>query len=152
MRNRWFALLIGVALAMVSTSSAFADTGGGGGSDLGLDAVTISAGSVVSKTGVVTLTGSIACSQDLEASVFADVAQPVGRFKTVRGFGFVSVSCLAADGSADFTLAVFADQGKFAAGTVRVSANAETGFCDVSGDPCFFDSVSFGPESIRLRR
>jgi hypothetical protein len=149
MRNRTLALVVGLALAMISASSVLADTSPGGNADLGLDAITISAGSVVGKTGEVTLTGAIECSQDLTADVFVDISQVVGRFNTIRGFGYASVSCLAADGSAPFTMSLFADQGKFAGGSARLSAFAETGSCD--DVECFFDSVSYGPATLRLK-
>lgn len=148
MRVRLLAVLVAAMLAAFNVSSVFADTGGGGGTDLGLEAVTISGGTVIGKTGQVTLVGSITCTQDLEASVFVDLAQVVGRFNTIRGFGFASVSCLAVDGSASFTMSFFADQGKFAPGAARVQASADTGFCDEVD--CFFDEASYGPASIRL--
>ena len=153
MRKIRFALLVGVALALVSASSALADTSGGGGADLGLEAVSINAGSVVGKTGEVTLTGSIGCTQDVEGFVYVDVAQVVGRFHTIRGWGETSFSCLAAGGSAAFSISILADQGRFAPGAVRVSAGADTGYCDVVGEveECFYDSASFGPASIRIK-
>ncbi len=148
MRVRLLAVLVAAALAAINVSSVFAATGGGGGTDLGLEAVTISGGTVVAKTGQVTLAGSITCTQDLDALVFVDLAQVVGRFNTIRGFGDASVSCLATEGSASFTVSFFADAGKFAPGAARVQAFAETGFCtDVE---CFFDDASYGPASIRL--
>lgn len=148
MRNKWFAALVGVALAMVSASSVLADTGGGGNADLGLEAVSINTGSVVGRTGEVTLTGSISCTQDLDAWVYVDATQVVGRFNTIRGWGYTSVGCLAADGHAGFSMSFFADQGKFAPGAVRISAGAYTWFCD--DVDCFYDFASFGPASIRL--
>ena len=151
MRNKLFAILVGAALAMVSASSVFADTGGGGTADLGLEAVTISSGSVVAKTGVVTLTGSIDCTQDLEAGVFVDLAQVVGRFNTIRGFGFTTVGCLATAGHAAFSMSFLADQGKFAPGGARVSAGADVFVCDEVTGECFEDFVSYGPASIRLK-
>lgn len=153
MRKVRFALLVGVALALVGAPSALAETTGGGDADLGLEAVSVSAGSVVSKTGEMTLTGSVSCTQDVEGFVYVDVAQVVGRFNTIRGWGGTSFSCLAADGSADFSMSFLADQGKFAPGAVRVSAGAETGYCDVVGEveECFYDSALFGPASLKIK-
>jgi hypothetical protein len=148
MRVRLLAVLFAAALAALNVSSVFASTGGGGGTDLGLESITISGGTVIAKTGQVTLAGSVTCTQDLDASVSVDLAQVVGRLNTIRGSGFTSVSCLAAVGSASFTVSFFADFGKFAPGSARVDAFAETGFCnDVD---CFFDDAAFGPASIRL--
>lgn len=149
MRVRLLAVLVAALLAAFNVSAVFADTGpGGGNADLGLESVTISGGTVSGRTGQVTLTGSITCTQDVDASVSVDLAQVVGRFNTIRGFGFTSVSCLAAEGSASFTVSFFAEQGKFAAGAARVQAFAETGFCnDVD---CFFDQATYGPASIQL--
>ena len=107
MRARLLAVLVAALLAAFNVSSVFADTGGGG-TDLGLEAVTISGGTVIARTGQVTLAGSITCTQDLDASVFVDFAQVVGRLNTIRGFGFTSVCCLAADGSATFTISLLA--------------------------------------------
>src|SRR5215213_6076091 len=115
MRARPLALILGLVLAAMPMSSVLADTTpGGGADDLGLESVTITGGTVVAKTGLLTLNGSIACSQDLTASVGADVTQVVGRFHTIRGFGSTEVGCLAADGSAVFSMSFYADEGKFA--------------------------------------
>jgi hypothetical protein len=148
MRVRILAVLVGLVLATINASSVLAATGGGGGADLGLEGVTISGATVIAKTGQVTLAGAITCTQDLDASVGIDLAQVVGRLHTITGFGGTSVSCLASEGSASFTVSFFPDQGKFAPGTARVEAFAETGFCnDVD---CFFDDASYGPASIKL--
>ena len=148
MRVRLLAVLFAAALATLNVSTVFADTGGGGGADLGLESMTISGGTVIARTGQVTLAGSITCTQDLDASVFVDIAQVVGRLNTIRGFGYTSVSCLAAVGSASFTVSFFADFGKFAPGSARVEGFAETVSCD--DVDCFFDDAAFGPASIRL--
>ncbi|MEP6640197.1 MAG: hypothetical protein ABJC39_12680 [Chloroflexota bacterium] len=130
-------------------STALADTGGGG-ADLGLDAVAISGGTIVAKTAVVTLHGTISCSQDLTAFVWADVSQVVGRFNTIRGTGGQEVACSAASGTAAFDMTVFAEAGKFAPGNVRVGAYADTGYCDAID--CYDDFASFGPAAVRLSR
>ncbi len=148
MRVRLLAVLVAAILAAISVSSVFAAGGGGSTADLGLEAVTISGGTVIAKTGQVTLAGSITCTQDLEAFVYVDLAQVVGRFNTIRGFGATPVSCLVADGSASFTISFFADQGKFAPGAARVQALAETWFC--TEVECFYDFASYGPVSIKL--
>ena len=83
MRVRLLAVLVAALLAAFNVSSVFADTGGGG-TDLGLEAVTISGGTVIARTGQVTLAGSITCTQDLDASVFVDFAQVVGRLNTIE--------------------------------------------------------------------
>jgi hypothetical protein len=150
MHARSLGLLLGVALAAMPLSTALADTTGGGGADLGLEAVTISGGTIAAKTSVVTLQGSITCSQDLNAFIWADVSQVVGRFNTIRGTGGQEVACSAATGTALFSLTVPADQGKFAPGSVQVGAFADTGFCDEFD--CYDDSAFFGPVGVRLSR
>jgi hypothetical protein len=150
MRARSLGLVLGIALAAMPLSTALADTTGGGGADLGLEAVTITGGTITAKTAVVTLHGTISCSQDLTAFVWADVSQVVGRFNTIRGNGGQEIACAAATGSASFAVTIFAEQGKFAPGSAQVGAFADTGFCD--DVDCYDDSVSFGPAGVRLSR
>ncbi len=150
MRPRSLGLLLGVALAAMPMSTAFADTTGGGGADLGLEAITISGGTIAAKTAAVTLRGSITCGQDLTAFIWADVSQRVGRFHTIRGGGGQEVSCSAATGTAVFSLAISTDEGKFAPGSVQVRAFADSGFCDEFD--CYDGSAFFGPAGLRLAR
>ena len=151
MRSRPLALVLGLVLAAMPMSTVLADTGpGGGNADLGLESVTITGGTVASKTSLVTMNGSITCTQDLTAFVEVDVSQVVGRFNTIRGFGGTEVTCLAADGTASFSTSFFADQGKFAPGNVTVNAFADVSFCDEVD--CFDDSAFFGPATIHLGR
>ncbi len=151
MRNRLFSIVAGLALVALSASSTLAATDGGGGSDLGLDAVQITGGSVVSKTGVVTLTGSVSCSQDVEVFVSAELTQVVGRFNTIRSWGSpqTSVVCLAADRTASFSFSIVPDNGKFAAGKAVVSAYAEADVCDDLG--CSTDIAMYGPVGLALK-
>lgn len=149
MRSRSLGLVLGLALAAMPLSPALADTGGGG-ADLGLDAISISGGTIAAKSAAVTMHGTISCSQDLTAFVWADISQVVGRFNTIRGTGGQEVVCSAASGTASFDITIYADAGKFAPGNVQVGAYADTGFCDESD--CFDDSVSVGPVAVRLAR
>ena len=151
MRARIVSLLLGLALAAMPMSSVFADTGGGGSADLGLEAITINGGNVAPKTGFVTLNGTITCNQDLTASVGVEATQVVGRFNTIRGFGWQEVTCsgtIATPGTARFSLSFFADQGKFAPGNVRISAYADTFVCGEF--ECVGDFATFGPATLRL--
>ena len=127
-----------------------ADTGPGGNADLGLDAITISTNTVQPRTGLVTVTGRVECSQDLEAYVWGDVSQVVGRVWTVSGGGDTTVECLAADGSADFSVSFYAGSGKFVPGRARLEAFADTGYC--TEEECFYDDVSTGTLIVRLSR
>jgi hypothetical protein len=150
MRTRSLGLVLGIVLAAMPLSTALADTTGGGGTDLGLGTVTITGGTVGTKGAFVTLHGSITCAQDLTAFVWADVTQAVGRFNTIRGGGGDEVVCAAATGTAPFSLTVRSDQGRFAPGTVQVSAYADSGFCD--DVDCYDDAAFFGPAGVRLTR
>jgi hypothetical protein len=150
MRARSLGLVLGIALAAMPLSTALADTTGGGGTDLGLEAITITGGTVSNKVAVVTLRGSITCAQDLTAFVWADVSQLVGRFNTIRGSGGREVVCAAATGTASFDLTVQAEQGRFAPGSVQVNAYADSGFCD--DVDCYDDAAFFGPAAVRLTR
>jgi hypothetical protein len=147
-------LLIGVVaplvLALGVATPALADTtGGGGGADLGLDGMAITSTSVTARTGIATVSGTIACSQDLNgAYVFVELDQVVGRFHTLRGYGGAPVDCAAADGSASWTLTIQPDQGKFANGRATIGAFAAIDVC--GEEDCVSDSVSVGPQTIRL--
>ena len=139
------------AMVTVVTIANADTTGGGGGTDLGLDSITITHGSVNARTGIATVSGTIDCSQDLtEAFIGVELDQLVGRFHTLRGWGGTSVDCLAADGSATWTMTIQPDEGKFANGRAVVTAFAEVDVCtDVD---CFSDAVGQGPVPIRLGR
>jgi hypothetical protein len=141
-------LALPVILLAAAASPALADTGGGG-ADLGLDAMTVTSATVNGRTGIATLSGTISCSQDLDGVfVGAELDQVVGRFTTLRGWGGTMISCSAADGTAAWSTSFGPDQGKFAAGSGTVSGYAEAGSCtDVD---CFFDIVFVGPQTMHL--
>lgn len=139
-----------ILLASVATP-ALADTTGGEAGDLGLETITITSGSVNGRTGVATVSGTISCSQDItDVFVSTQLEQVVGRFNTIRGWGWAQVSCSAATGSAAWSVIVRAEQGKFAGGTATVYADAYLDFC--TDFECLSDYASVGPESIRLGR
>lgn len=94
-----------------------------------------------SKTGTVTLTGTIACDDGAFASLDASVRQPVGRF-VVSGYGFTEVAC---DGTAQsWSMEVFGESGQFKGGTADAV---------VFGWACTFDcGFDMQEASIRLRR
>ncbi len=148
-------LLVGVVasfvVALAAVTPALADTTGGGSADLGLDGISITSGHVNARTGIATVSGTIACSQDL-TGVFVSVEldQVVGRFHTLRGFAGTSVDCAAADGTASWTMTIQPDQGKYANGRATVSTFGDVSFCD--DVDCYDDSVSAGPQPIRLGR
>jgi hypothetical protein len=151
-RNGLVGIVLPLALALAAATPVLADTtGGGGGADLGLDAIAITNGSVNARTGIATVSGTINCSQDVTgAFVSVELDQVVGRFHTLRGWGGAQVDCLAADGSATWTTTIQPDQGKFANGLATVSAFAEIDICtDVD---CLSDGVGLGPVPIRLGR
>src|SRR2546423_4226431 len=143
------AAMSGLSVAMlVSPIAVAADTGGGGNADLGLNAITITKTTVAGRTGAVTVTGSVDCSQDVNGYVDISVSQVVGRLNTIYGEGYTEFQCLAANGSAPFSLSVSPYSGKFAGGSATIAGYAEAFVCtDVE---CFKDSVSVGPTSVRL--
>ena len=150
-RNLFIGVLAPLVLALGTVTPVFADTtgGGGGGADLGLDGVAITSTSVNARTGIATVSGTIACSQDLNgAFVYAELDQVVGRFHTLRGWGGTPVDCAAADGSAPWSLTIQPDQGKFANGPATIGASAEIDLCDEYD--CVSDFASVGPQTIRL--
>ncbi len=139
-----------LAAILVWPTAVAADTTGGGGADLGLDAVSVSTIEVQARTGLVTVAGQVDCSQDLQASVWIELTQVVGRLWTISGGGATEVECLAADGSANFGVSFYAWSGKFAPGPARLQGFAETGYC--TEEECFFDGVAIGPMPVRLTR
>jgi hypothetical protein len=141
--------ICGLSIAMfVSPIGVAADTIGGGGTDLGLDAITITGASVAGRTGAVTVTGSVACSQDINGYVDVYLSQVVGRLNTISGEGYTEFQCLAANGTAPFSLSVSPYSGKFAGGSATIQGYAYTYTCtDVE---CFDDFVSVAPTTIRL--
>ena len=143
MRHRILALLAGLVLAVGSASSVVAG-------DFGFE-VSIDAGMVVGRTGEVTVTGSVSCTEDLGASVEVQLAQVVGRFHTIRSVGSTTLDCLAADGRGTFSISLLADEGKFAAGPARISAIAFGYVCDPEvPDGCLGAFDDYGPASIQL--
>jgi hypothetical protein len=147
--NRLIGIVLPLALVLAAATPALADTTGGGGADLGLDAIAITHGSVNARTGIATVSGTIDCSQDLiGAYVSVELDQVVGRFHTLRGYGDTAVDCLATDGSATWTTTIQPDQGKFANGRATASAFAGIDVC--TEDDCLSDGVKLGPVAIRL--
>jgi hypothetical protein len=87
-------------------------------------------GTVNTRTGVATISGTFTCSNGDFIDILVDASQSVGRF-TVRGFGetFEEGVC---DGSAHpWTAQVFPDNGKFAGGkALAVSTGFSCGVFD----------------------
>jgi hypothetical protein len=148
-RSSRLVAIFGLSIAMLASPIAVAaDTIGGGNADLGLDAITVTATSVAGRTGLVTVTGRVDCSQDLTASIWVDISQVVGRTATISGGGEATAECLASTGSAPFSVAFYAWSGRFAGGPARVEGFAETGVC--TDEACLYDVVQFGPTNVRL--
>ena len=144
------AAVAAVLLVLVAAMPATAN-GGGGEGDLGLDDLSITSATVDTRTGVVTVAGEVACSQDIEhLDVSVGINQPVGRFRSVTGWESDHFACLAADGTAAFSLTVLPDAGKFGVGSAFVGASASTFIC--TEEQCLEDFVEYGPTSVRLVR
>jgi hypothetical protein len=98
-------------------------------------------GTFDSRTGSVTLTGTVTCTEGAFAFIDVSLTQRVGRF-TIRGFGFVEVLC---DGTSQpWTIEVFGETGLFKGGQAVAVA---------FGQACDFD-CGFTEETstVRLRR
>jgi hypothetical protein len=151
-RNKLLGVVLPVMLLVGAATPVLADTtGGGGGADLGLDAIAITSATVNARTGIATVSGTVSCSQDLtDVFVNAELDQVVGRFHTLRGWGGTDVACLAADGTAAWTLTIQPDQGKFANGRATIAANGDAFTCDEFD--CYDDFIGVGPTAIRLGR
>jgi hypothetical protein len=81
--------------------------------------VTFDQATVDPRTGEVTLSGTITCSEPAVVDVFGELRQQVGRIFTVRGFFGVFVECPGPEGTT-FTVTFTADQGRFAPGAARL--------------------------------
>ncbi len=126
MRSRLLAIPFALLLALASAGIVAADTTPGGeGSYGGLD-VTITSATVNPKTGLVSVSGQVTCSVDFDwASAEVVLSQAVGRLTTLRGWGWADTSgCLAAAGTASFTMSFYADSGRFAPGRAKVQVSA----------------------------
>jgi hypothetical protein len=106
--------------------------------------LTITSTTIDPQTKVVTVEGTVRCSQVTNfAFVGAEVSQVVGRLHTVRGFDFERFR--PCEGRTFFTLRIAADEGRFGPGeaTVRVFADA----CSRELQQCDSDRLS---EQVRL--
>jgi hypothetical protein len=83
--------------------------------------VTIDQATVDPRTGDVTLTGTVTCSEPAVVDVFGELRQSVGRVFTVRGFVGVFVECPGPEGTT-FSVTVVPDVGEFRPGRARLIA------------------------------
>lgn len=142
-----------VALAVVSGSLLFtaspiaADTTPGGESTpIVVELILDSVGSVDTRTGAVTVSGTITCDLPASGYLEGEVRQVVGRFHTIRGWFSASTSC--SPEPARWSASAQPFEGKFAGGSAQVDAYA---YAYAEGDPPGegFDSAS---ASLRLHR
>lgn len=148
-RYRLAGALAGLALLLAATPVA-ADVGGGG-SDLGLSGITITAATINPASGLVTISGEIECSEDVhDVNVGAGAEQLVGRLNVISGSAGTSLDCAADPGLASWSVSFYGYNGKFAPGNARVGASAFVFFC--TDEECFEDGVETGVLSVRLTR
>jgi hypothetical protein len=77
-------------------------------------------GSVDSRSGEATVSGTATCTNAAWASVYLDLRQPLGRLLTISGSGYVNLVC---DGASHiWTVEVYPYSGKFAGGKAVVNA------------------------------
>jgi hypothetical protein len=142
------ASLAAIALVLLTIAPAAAHEGS---ADLGLDDISITSATVDARTGLVTISGRIQCSQDLtQLSVYAGAEQLVGRLNLISGSGGDELDCVAEAGTADWSVSFYAWNGKFAPGQARVGASAFVFFC--TEEECFEDGVETGVLLLRLTR
>jgi hypothetical protein len=145
------ALAAVAALVALAAGPVAADSEPGGGESLGLDAVRVTSATVDPRSGLVTISGEIECSQDIEeVHIDAGAEQLVGRLNVIQGSGDTSVGCPAEAGGSAWVVSFHGWDGKFAPGVARVSASAWTFVC--TEEECFEDFVESGPLSLRLHR
>jgi hypothetical protein len=83
--------------------------------------VSIDQATVNPRTGEVTLTGTVTCSERALVDIFGELCQQVGRIFTVRGFFDVFVECPGPEGTT-FSVTFASDQGRFTPGQARLIA------------------------------
>jgi hypothetical protein len=77
-------------------------------------------GSVDAKTGVVTLRGTVTCSEPVTTTVDGFIEQRIGRV-ILRGFFFTIIEC---DGVSPWEVQVVADNGLFVGGQIQATVNS----------------------------
>lgn len=100
-------------------------------------------GSVVPKTGVATIRGTVTCSRPGSASVYGQVSQKIGRILVLGSFGTFVAVC---DGLTPWTATVSNFNGLFVGGPLSVVANCDAYVQD--GSEYAFDMAS---GVVRLR-
>jgi hypothetical protein len=96
-------------------------------------------GTVNPRTGEVTVSGTVECSQDSEFQISGEVGQRAGR-AIIRGFFSESITCTGGEEPIEWTATLQGENGRFVAGRAAVAATAD---CD-----CNVDSVS---TTVQLR-
>jgi hypothetical protein len=110
--------------------------------DIGLNLA--GSGSVNSKTGIVTIGGTVSCNRETTVFVSGQLTQVVANRATVSGSFSVQVAC--AQPAAAWQATVTADNGRFSAG--KASTTLFAGACDQFGS-CDFDQPPAGGISLR---
>jgi hypothetical protein len=156
MRRFLFSAVVAIALVFAVVPTVTADTGPGGEADLGLDGITITRIAAL-KSGEIRVTGTIACSEDLEwVDIELGVRQNVGRFHTMTGYDWAGVACSADEGSAAFSALIEPEQGRFGPNRAQITVWAWTGECwwdDESEDEiCIWDEAGYGPALMKVWR
>ena len=85
---------------------------------------TVTSATVDAQTGAVTVTGTVTCARVGTFFLDINLAQTVGRFHTIRGYGGTVVECTEVGQTVVFTATVEAEEGKFAPGRARLRAYA----------------------------
>lgn len=88
-------------------------------------------GTVIPRTGEVTVSGTVQCSQDSEFQISGQVRQPAGR-ATITGFFSEPVSCTGGEEPTEWTATLQGENGRFVAGRATVSVTAD---CDCDVEP-----------------
>lgn len=112
--------------------------------ELDVDVAFNSTGSVVSKTGVVTITGTLTCSLPAEGSIFVSLRQRAGR-AIIQGFGDTFVEDC--EGTVPWSVTFSGQNGIFKGGKADIEV-----FGDAFDGSTFDSSTAAGRVSLRGRR
>jgi hypothetical protein len=107
----------------------------------------VSVEETIFETGAVLVTGTVTCSEPtVFTDAFADVRQPVGRFKTIRGFAGEPLG--PCEEESPFELLVLPESGSFKPGTAFLFVST-SGCLDAEATICDSDSTSL---VVKLRK
>ena len=131
MRKRALRIMLLTALATLGLLGPLGATPALAQEPLSVD-VSVQAATVDPRTGDVTISATVTCSDWSYVSIGSELRQDLGRLQTIRGSYYWSVWCAGPEGT-QFTLTPRAYEGRFGAGNARLLLWASAYQCDEGG-------------------